>query len=677
MVSNTIRQGTRKRVIARLLATAMVGAGIAVAPIVAPDVAPSAAAATGGPVVLDGMDPVCHATVGEGTDGYIKAVLAGLHTNATRTNDGSIAVLGVDAARSSCGATFGTWMPNFTSAITPTPTVRYFPDDAAITGLFDAIEAGTAKPAVVWLPDGAHAAEGVVTARSQDLADFVGQGGGLFANHGGYGWLTALLPNAQFVNGGCNGGPAVTAAGKESFPSLTDQLVTACWHGFFTGDIGALQALVDWPYPDAGGPRVGVAIGGAQVTLSAVPVSTAPGAPGITATAVSGGEVAVTVAPPASDGGAAITSYTVTAQPGGETATVDGAAGGTATISGLTNGTEYTFTATATNAAGTSAAGPEAKATPVTRPGGPAITKISVGNGKVTVTVAPPADNGGAVVTSYTVTAQPGGRTATVRGAAGGSATISGLTNGVAYTFTATATNGAGTSTVSTNVTSTPVTVPGAPSWKLTRTDLGGIGVVVTAPGSTGGSTLRRLVVTVTGGGVKQTVVVSPRGGTANITGLEPATAYTVSVVAETAAGTSTALTRTVKTAPLPKGPVPMTELGPLLYPGMSATLIDEGLFGYLSAKLSSQGREQALRTARSLSGAQAIRCEGHTDGADNKANYGLGLARAKAVCAYLASHGVKAKVTTVSYGAGRPVRTTGSRDQRAVNRRVVVTVTK
>jgi hypothetical protein len=48
-----------------------------------------------------------------------------------------------------------------------------------------------------------------------------------------------------------------------------------------------------------------------------------------------------------------ITSYTVTASPGGATGT---GASSPITVSGLSNGTAYTFTVTATNAAGTSAA---------------------------------------------------------------------------------------------------------------------------------------------------------------------------------------------------------------------------------------------------------------------------------------------------------------------------------
>ena len=61
----------------------------------------------------------------------------------------------------------------------------------------------------------------------------------------------------------------------------------------------------------------------------------------------------ITFTPPVSDGGAAITSYTVTSSPGNHTAS---GTGSPIIVTGLTNGQAYTFTVTATNSAGTSAA---------------------------------------------------------------------------------------------------------------------------------------------------------------------------------------------------------------------------------------------------------------------------------------------------------------------------------
>ena len=46
-------------------------------------------------------------------------------------------------------------------------------------------------------------------------------------------------------------------------------------------------------------------------------------------------------------GGSAITSYTVTASPGGQTCTTPNGTTTNCTVTGLTNGTPYTFTVTA------------------------------------------------------------------------------------------------------------------------------------------------------------------------------------------------------------------------------------------------------------------------------------------------------------------------------------------
>ena len=80
--------------------------------------------------------------------------------------------------------------------------------------------------------------------------------------------------------------------------------------------------------------------------------ATVPGAPtGVSAVA---GNTTATLSwtAPVSNGGSAITMYTLTASPGGALMHVSGTSS-SGTVFGLTDGTSYTFTVTATNAVGT------------------------------------------------------------------------------------------------------------------------------------------------------------------------------------------------------------------------------------------------------------------------------------------------------------------------------------
>ena len=81
-----------------------------------------------------------------------------------------------------------------------------------------------------------------------------------------------------------------------------------------------------------------------------------PDAPTIGTATAGNGQASVPFTAPASDGGSAITSYTATSNPGNITGTISQAGSGTITVTGLNNGTAYTFTVTATNSVGTSAA---------------------------------------------------------------------------------------------------------------------------------------------------------------------------------------------------------------------------------------------------------------------------------------------------------------------------------
>ena len=105
-----------------------------------------------------------------------------------------------------------------------------------------------------------------------------------------------------------------------------------------------------------------------------------------------------------------------------------------------------------------------------TVPGAPSITSATAGNASAVIAFTAPANNGGAAISSYSVTCAASG--ASVNGAGTASPiTMNGLTNGVTYTCAITATNSVGTGAASAGVLVTPaatVTPPGTGSFSVT-----------------------------------------------------------------------------------------------------------------------------------------------------------------------------------------------------------------
>ncbi|SDS37767.1 Fibronectin type III domain-containing protein [Friedmanniella luteola] len=289
----------------------------------------------------------------------------------------------------------------------------------------------------------------------------------------------------------------------------------------------------------------------------------APGAPTIGAPVAGNASATVTWTAPASTGGSAITAYSVDVY-AGTTLVRTGTAAGDATslvVTGLTNGTAYTFEVSATNAAGTGAASARSTAVtptaPATAPGAPTIGAPTAGNASATVRWTAPAGTGGSPITGYTVRAFAGTTLAVTQAVTGTATTVSvsGLTNGTAYTFEVAATNAAGTgaaSARSTAVTPTaPATAPGAPTIGAPTAGNASATVRWTAPASTGGSPITGYSVRAYAGTtLVKTQAVTGDVASVAVTALTNGTAYTFDVRAVNAAGTGAASARSTAVTP-------------------------------------------------------------------------------------------------------------------------------
>ena len=203
--------------------------------------------------------------------------------------------------------------------------------------------------------------------------------------------------------------------------------------------------------------ELSIADGNAGPTLNlsvpfytAPPPVTAPGAPtNVATTVLSAKSARVSFNPPADNGGSAITSYRVqcTSPDGGTSRSANGTSS-PITFTNLSPGKSYRCHVKATNAVGTSSY--SAYSSTVVLPAAPPdrptnVTTTVRSNASVKVGFAPPADNGGAAITSYRVqcASTNGGTTRTADGPAS-PITVARLTAGKAYHCRVKATNAAG-----------------------------------------------------------------------------------------------------------------------------------------------------------------------------------------------------------------------------------------
>ena len=183
----------------------------------------------------------------------------------------------------------------------------------------------------------------------------------------------------------------------------------------------------------------------------------------------------------------------------------------------------------------------------VINPGPPTGLIATAGNGQVSLSWTAPASNGGAAIIGYDVylgTSSHGESASPVDTSliTGTSYTVTGLTNGTTYYFTADAVNDADLhSAASAEASATPVapvTAPGAPAGLIATAGDGQVSLSWTAPASNGGAAITSYdVYEATTQNINGQPVASPGGTSVTVKNLANGTTYYFKVTAVNKAG--------------------------------------------------------------------------------------------------------------------------------------------
>ncbi len=209
--------------------------------------------AQAGPFILAGTDADDHGFVNGGVnqDGwfFMQRALENLAASPLLTN-GNLKVVnlgsdsGSQAQRAAASAfglsslTGGGW--NFVN----------INGDADITNFFNGTSSDNlSNTGIIMMDSGANVFGGssasernIFTANATLIDNFLGNGGGLFSQSNGYGWVTSLLPALGIIPGG-GAGISLTGAGTAAFPGLINSdLLAGPRHNRF-GNTGSLPVL--------------------------------------------------------------------------------------------------------------------------------------------------------------------------------------------------------------------------------------------------------------------------------------------------------------------------------------------------------------------------------------------------------------------------------------------------
>ncbi len=295
----------------------------------------------------------------------------------------------------------------------------------------------------------------------------------------------------------------------------------------------------------------GVGTGPTSTVSNTVTAPNVPGAPTIGTATFGNSSASLSWTAPGATNGSSITGYVVTPYLNGTTAQATQtfvSPATTQTIVSLTNGSPYTFKVAAINGVGTGGQSAASNSvTPATTPGAPTIGTATRGNTSVSLTWTAPASNGGSAITGYAVTPYLNGTTAQAvqTFGTGTTQTITGLTNGSAYTFKVAAINSVGSGSQSAASNSvTPATTPGVPTGVSgsTGSTSKSVNISWTAPANGGSAITGYTVSAYTGPTLIGTATVA--GTSNNNLTFSPAlvsgTTYTFKVAATNAVGTGT-----------------------------------------------------------------------------------------------------------------------------------------
>lgn len=261
--------------------------------------------------------------------------------------------------------------------------------------------------------------------------------------------------------------------------------------------------------------------------------------------------------------GTEVSGYRVTTSPAVGGCISLSVAAPSATCSGLVNGTSYTFSVVAVDAAGRTTSGASVAAIPRTVPGVPTGLAALAGNGSVSLNWGI-STTGGSVITGYRITTSPAVGTCNGITVTTSSATCTGLTNGTAYAFTVAAINAAGSGAATAPLSATPRTVPTAPVALTATPGNGSLTLSWSAPTSNGGSAITQY--NVSGSPVPSCGAIVAVT-TFTCSGLANGVTYTFTVAGQNAAGQGALAT----VAATPRT-VPGTPTGLVASPGNTLT---------------------------------------------------------------------------------------------------------